>query len=101
MPSKTLISWFICFNWGWSQSWRQSSTDEGAAEVTKGGDDVAQSKKKNKNICGPFTYLSDHKQTCPRYYYTIRKLGSHTDSVLVARQVSGIFFCLFFFSAVF
>ncbi len=28
---------------------RQRSTDEGAAEVTKGGDDVAQSKKiKNK-----------------------------------------------------
>ncbi len=28
------------------QSWRQRSTDEGAAEVTKGGDDVAQSKNK-------------------------------------------------------
>ncbi len=32
-----------------AQSRRQRSTDEGAAEVTKGGDDVAQSKKiKNK-----------------------------------------------------
>ncbi len=28
------------------QSRRQRSTDEGAAEVTKGGDDVAQSKNK-------------------------------------------------------
>ncbi len=44
---------------------RQRSTDEGAAEVMKGGDDVAQSKNKeiNKNICGPFTYLSDRKHS--------------------------------------
>ncbi len=40
----------------------------GAAEVTKGGDDVAQKKKKKKKVC-PFRYLSDRKQTCPRYYY--------------------------------
>ncbi len=56
-----------------AQHRRQRSTDEGAAEVTKGGDDIAQSKKEiiiiKKNICGPFTYLSDRKQTCPRYYY--------------------------------
>ncbi len=30
----------------YGQSRRQRSTDEGAAEVTKGGDDVAQSKNK-------------------------------------------------------
>ncbi len=30
----------------YTQSRRQSSTDGGAAEVTKGGDDVAQSKNK-------------------------------------------------------
>ncbi len=30
----------------YKQSRRQRSTDEGATEVTKGGDDVAQSKNK-------------------------------------------------------
>ncbi len=35
-----------CFNDVLTQSRRQRSTDEGATEVTKGGDDVAQSKNK-------------------------------------------------------
>ncbi len=43
LENNTRETYFV---WSWRQSRRQHSTDEGAAEVTKGGDDVAQSKNK-------------------------------------------------------